>query len=200
MAVACTEGHALCQDNLLMMYPSIEFPNVRFQVEVNLDGMLESMVEGMLFFMYTSNPRYTIYLLTLRYSLLLISLISLVSYAYFYKSLQETNRTFEHKYIYLLSIALVLFNDPLYAFTTFYGSITFAVFSTIHVSMFFSLLIFFWMVMFPRMNFEQDKISTRFASWTSIFASFFIFIFLSLLLSIQTVYCRFNPSMHFDIQ
>lgn len=200
MTVACTEGHALCQDNLLMMYPSIEFPNVRFQVEVNLDGMLESMVEGMLFFMYTSNPQYTIYLLTLRYSLLLISLISLASYAYFYKSLQEFNRTFEHKYIYLLSVALVLFNDPLYALTTFYGSITCAVFSTIHVSMFFSLLIFFWMVMFPRMNFEQDKISTRFASWTSIFASFFIFIFLSLLLSIQTVYCRFNPSMHFDIQ
>lgn len=182
------------------MYPTIDFPNVRYYVSIEMDEILNNVVEELVFFMYTSNPRYTNYLIILRYTLLAISLIALISYGFFYKNLQLKNRTFEHKYIYLLSFTLVLFNDPLYALTALYGSIPLAIFSTIHVSMFFSFVIFFFIVMFPRMNYEHSKITTEFVTFTNIMLTFVIFVFLTLILSIQTVYCHFNPSIHFDLQ
>lgn len=200
MSVSCHGKSSFCDDNLLMMYPSIDFTNVRFFVSVEMDDILANIVDEVFFFMYTSNPNYTTYLIVLRYTLLLISMIGLISFGCFYRGIQNQNKTFEHKYILILSIALVLFNDPLYALTTYYGSITLAVFSTIHVSMFFAFIIFFLMVMFPRMNFELNKITSEMVSCTNVFFGLLIFIFITLLLSIQTVYCHFNPSIHFDVQ
>lgn len=201
MSVSCRgKSTSYCEDNLLMMYPSIEFPNVRFQVSVQMDEILANVVDEVFFFMYTSNPSYTTYLIALRYTLLCVSLIGLISFGCFYRGIQDENKTFEHKFILILSVALVLFNDPLYALTTYYGSIGLSIFSTIHVSMFFSFVIFFLMVMFPRMNFEMNKISSDMVTWTNIIFGLVIFVFMTLLLSIQTVYCHYNPSIHFDLQ
>lgn len=200
MTVNCDSNTIYCSENLLLMYPAIEFPDARFTVFIDIDPVLADLVQGVEFFMYTSNPQYTVYLLVLRSSLLFISIVGLIGYAWFYKNMKPENRSFEHKFIYVLSFFLVLFNDPLYALSTFFGSIVFAVFSTLHITMFFSSVFFFFIVMFPRMNKENGKIDTKFVNFQNISVTFLVFVFLSLLLSIQNVYCRFNPSIHFDTQ
>ena len=200
VSVHCEKGGNVCQDNLLALYPSVTHPNVRFYVKVALDKLFEGIIESMKFYMYTSNPEYTFYLLGLRYSLLLVSIIGLISYFFFFKNLQPSNRTFEHKYILVLSIALIALNDPFYALTVFHNSPQLTTLSTISVSLFISLLLFFWMVMFPRINYEHNKISTGFASVMTIAVAFVLFIFLTMLLLIHSVYSRYNPSIHWEVK
>lgn len=200
MSVVCPPNSRFCEANYLLMYPSIDTTNVRLAVNFHIDEPLKQVVTFANFFMYTSNPRYTIYLLVLRYSLLLISLISLIMYSRFYCHLEYKNRTFEHRFIMFLSVALVFFNDPLYAISSFYGSIAISVISTLNLAMFMAALLFFWMVMFPRMTFEINKVSTRFAGTLPRVLSLFVFLLISLLVSVQTVYCHFNPSIHLEIQ
>jgi len=200
MSVTCQSGSPSCESNYLLMVPTLDTANIRLAVDLNIDDALGKLVTYANFFMYTSNPKYTVYLLVLRYSLLLISLLSLFFYARFYFNLQQENRTFEHRFILFLAVTLVLFNDPLYALTTFYGSIPLAIFSTLHISMFMASLLFFWMVMFPRITFEINRVQTRFAGSMPRLLAFFVFVLFSLLLSIQTVYVRFNPSIHFELQ
>lgn len=200
MSVSCQAGSPTCEANYLMMIPTINTANVRLSVDLNVDPALSKLVTHANFFMYTSNPRYTVYLLVLRYTLLLVSLASLAVYARFYYHLAAENRTFEHRFILFLSVALVLFNDPLYALTTFFGSLFLAVFSTLHISMFLASLLFFWMAMFPRLTFETNRVATRFAGTMPRLLALFVFVLLSLLLSIQTVFVRYNPSVHFELQ
>lgn len=200
MSVRCNEGSNRCESNYLLMIPTIDTSNVRLAVDLELDRILQQVVTHANFFMYTSNPKYTVYLLVLRYSLLLASLVSLVLYYRFYRQLEEKNRTFEHRFIMFLALMLVLFNDPLYALTAFFGSVPLAVFSTLHIALFLSSVLFFWMVMFPRMTFEINRVGTRFAGKLPRLLAFFAFLLSALLMSIQTVYCRFNPSIHFDVQ
>lgn len=200
MSVSCRAGAPLCEPNYLMMVPTINTENIRLAVDLHMDYALSRLVTHSNFFMYTSNPRYTVYLLVLRYTLLLISLVSFVLYAWFYSKLKPENRTFEHRFILFLALALVLFNDPLYALTTFYGSAPLSVFSTLHIAMFMSALLFFWMVMFPRMTFEINRVNTRFAGTMPRLLTFLTFLLLTLILSIQTVYVHYNPSVHFEIQ
>lgn len=200
MSVVCPTDSLYCESNYLLMYPSIDTANVRLAVNFYIEEPLKQVITHANFFMYTSNPQYTIYLLILRYSLLFISLIRLIMYSRFYCHLEYKNRTFEHRFIMFLSVALVLFNDPLYAVSSFYGSVGFSVVSTLNLAMFLAALLFFWMVMFPRITFEINKVSTRFAGTLPRVLSLFVFILFSLLISVQTVYCRFNPSIHLEIQ
>ena len=200
MLISCNQDQQKCQSNLLLMYPAIESRNVRFSVKFDMETPIKNLFQQFRFFMYTSNPEYTNYLIALRYTLLAISIIGLISYGIFFAGLQKKNRTFEHKYIFFLSISLIFFNDPLYAVNVFYGSIPLYIFSTLQMSLFVIFLIYFWIVMMPRINFEKNEANTSFMTCTTTLFSVCCFLIICFVLSIQNVYCYFNPSFQFEIQ
>ena len=63
--------------------------------------------------------KYTDFLLSLRYTFLILSIIFGIIYLIFFFKMPNPIKTFEHKYIALLSISLILFNDPFYAITIY---------------------------------------------------------------------------------
>lgn len=200
MSVWCNQNDWNCKNNLLFLYPKIEDRNVRFSVNFALDSAVKPMFQSFDFFMYTSNPDYTMYQLFLRYSLVLVSFVSLVTYAIFYVNLLERNRTFEHKYILFLAVTLVLFNDPFYVISLFYGSVPVYLFQNIQMSLFLAYIVHFWMVMLQRIHRERNQSETAFMNCSTLVFSFVTFIITCFALSIQNVYCYYNPGLHFQNQ
>ena len=115
--IVCPEGLHFCNDNLFLLYPQITAPGFKFIITLLLEPNHNLILEEMSFFIYFANPSYTTYLLALRYTLLAISIISFAVYIFYYARSPFELRTFEHRFILILSIALILFNDPFYALT-----------------------------------------------------------------------------------
>lgn len=64
---------------------------------------------------YSMNPEYVSYILTLRYILLAISVVIFIFYCIRHFKFERNDLAFEKKYIFVLGIFLILFNDPLFA-------------------------------------------------------------------------------------
>ena len=62
-----------------------------------------------------------------------ISILGLFFYGVFFFRVPRHLRTFEHKYIFVLSVSLVIFNDPFYLLTIYKAGQAMAFFSTFFV-------------------------------------------------------------------
>ena len=80
------------------------------------------------------DSKYTNFLLILRYTCLVWSLIVAVLYLTFYRRIPFQLRTFEHKYIAALVFSLILFNDPFFGISIYSGNAVWAILSTIFVT------------------------------------------------------------------
>ena len=89
-------------------------------------------------------------MIILRYTFFALSSLGLIFYGLFFIRIPKNLRTFEHKYILLLSVSLVIFNDPFYLLTIYKAGPTMAFFSTFFVVQFITFLIIFWVVMIRR--------------------------------------------------
>ena len=93
------------------------------------------------------NKDFTKFSLTIRYTFLAFSIVAGIIYLIFFLKVPKELRTFEHKYIMLLSVLLVFFNDPFYYLTTYQASKFFAIFSVFTVVSYMSCLLVFWLIM-----------------------------------------------------
>lgn len=149
-----------------------------------------------MFFVNRSNPSFTFFLLVVRYWLLGIALIGFGFYLNFYLNSSKTNLTFEHHYIMILSIGLLMMNDPLSAATILIGTPVFVVFSTIYVTLFLSLILFFWTLMYTRIHSEIDKKETNLVNCWNISYSFAFFIFLTSVFVSVAISSRSDPGLN----
>lgn len=196
LTVVCESLSEYCQTNVLILYPQINFPNYKMEVTFTVDPNLNSLVDGIAFRGRTQNPRFTTYLVVYRYVLLGISVLCLLSYLWFYCRHPASQLTAEHRFIGLLSVSLVLFNDPIFAVTLFKPSIGAAVFSTIFVMQFIGLIVVFWVTMWRRMHSETVLRTTRQADWASWGLGFLVFAMLTIAGCAASTYTRLNPSVH----
>ncbi len=197
LAVICDEGDQYCYDNYFILYPQVNYSNYRIRITLDeFEGTYATLIEGLHFFMFTANERYTKFLLGLRYTLFGISIVSLIVYLVFYIKSSEGMRTFEHKYIMALSISLQFFNDPLYALTILKANAFWAVLSTLFVTSFVSLLVTFWIITFQRMYRERTELSTNLLNKRNVGLGVAIFILTSISGLIASIYSRFDPGLH----
>lgn len=117
-----------------MMFPQIESDYYFLSVTFDIDKSYANVISKFAFYITTQNPAFTFFSLVLRYVLLGVSFIGLVVYAYMYWKMDPSTRTFEHKYILVLSISLFFFNDPWYAATLLHTRMFNALCSTIVVT------------------------------------------------------------------
>jgi len=93
------------------------------------------------------NRSFTKFSLFVRYFFLILSVLGGVFYLVFFFKVPKELRTFENKYIAVLSVLLVFFNEPLYYFTVYSANTFFAIFSVFSVVLFAAFLLVFWLVM-----------------------------------------------------
>ena len=115
----------------------------------------------------------------MRYICLGFSIFFGFGYFVFFSKVPKNLLTFEHYYIGLLSIALVLFNDPLYAISLLRNEIYLTIISNFFIVIFLSLLIFFWVIMMQRIIKETVMIKTELLNCANIL--FFVVLFFILI-------------------
>lgn len=179
-----------------MIYPQLDHRNYLIEIEFDVDPTLNSLVDGMVFQGRTQNPKFTQFLIIFRYVLLGVSVLALLVYMVFYCRIPLSQYTFEHKAILLLSLSLVLFNDPIFAVTIFRPTIGAASVSTIFVMQFVGLLVWFWVAMWRRMHREAVNRNTKQADWVAWLLGFLVFAMLTIACAAGSVYTRLNPGFH----
>lgn len=158
--IFCPKDSEVCDRNIFIFYPEINHNNYKLEIELDT-GHLNSEFKAFTFSAVTANSRYTMFLLLLRYSLFIISVLMGSRYFKFYWAMNNFMKTFEHKAIFWLSIFLIFFNDPFYAATILKSNIFFSILSTLFVCVFLSFMILFWIVMLQRIHKEPATPETK---------------------------------------
>lgn len=196
MEVVCPPLEEFCETNVLLIYPQLDYKNYMIEIEFEQDSTLNTMVDGMSFGARLQNPKFLAFLIVFRYIMFGISVVVLAAYAAFYCRTPAHQLTFEHRFIMLLAVSLVIFNDPIFAVTIFKPSIAAASFSTIFVAQFLGLLVTFWVAMWRRMHREPVNRLTRQADWLAWLLGFLVFAMLTIAGAAASVYTRLDPGVH----
>ena len=196
----CGANSIYCEEQGFILYPRTDHKNYRIRIEIELDKMYNSIIKGVRFFAKTQNPAYTTFLIALRYTCLAISTVFLIFYYLFYRSIKPEYKTFEHKFIFILSIAVLFFNDPLYAATILKSNTCLSVLSSLFVVSFITLLLVFWIIMMQRIPRESIRINTEMINIKNIILGGAIFIMLSIIVCYASIIVRFDPAYHVEYE
>lgn len=114
------------------------------------------------------NPKFTVYSIVLRYVYFVISVVGLVLYGARYRTIPASERILEQKMVLVLSVLLVMFNDPLYPVTVLYPNKASSYFSVFFVINFVIFLLFLWIVFLDRIFYEDGQKQTQLLNWKRI--------------------------------
>ncbi len=127
-----------------MYINSVRFRNYYVQVKFSGDNDLSLDFEEVQMQARTVRPGYTRFLLGLRYTFFILSLVVNLVYIYRYFELPANMRLPEQKYVLGLALSLVFFNDPFFALYIYFPNEASSVFSVLTLSVFVSYLFYFW--------------------------------------------------------
>jgi len=82
--------------------------------------------------------------------------------------MRKEKLVFEQKYIRVLGILLLLFNDPIYASTILHPTLASAVFSSMFIITFVCGLLLFWIAAFQRVYRESTQVKSKALSLTKL--------------------------------
>jgi hypothetical protein len=100
------------------------------------------------------NPNYTIFVLVLRAVFLLTTVLT---FLIFLKRQRNASPIFEQKVVFLLSVAVIMFNDPYYFLEVFRPSLFFLFVSTFLVVGFFIILMLCWICMLQKIRATSQR-------------------------------------------
>jgi hypothetical protein len=196
MVVYCPEESVFCESKIFLFYPGLMFNDYLIRITILNEELYKSVIQKIDFMLFTHVSAYINFLLLIRYLCLIVSAVGLAYYASFYTRIPVELVSFEHQFILVLSIGLVLFNDPFYAITLLLPNAFFAFFSTVFVTGFIAMLIFFWMIMFERMSKEPVSLGTQLVQIKNVLPVGLLFFFITVIGMSATILTRFNPGMH----
>ena len=200
LKIFCHSSLRDCEETSFMFYPQVRHESYRLHLELEVNETYKKIIEEFVFSIKVRNPKYTTFALVLRYLCFSLSLVFGFIYLCFYRTIQSNYRTFEHKFIVLLSLALILFNDPFYAVTILKASKFWAILSALFVVIFISSLIFFWVVMVQRIHMEGISVRTKLMNKKNIAILIGVFLVLIITTGIESVISRFDPAFHVNYE
>ena len=198
LRVKCEEDEIYCNINEFILYPQITHEIYRIEVQIDVTDFDRNDIKGIYFDARTVSEKFTNYTLTLRYLFFAISVISSIIYLLFYFKLSNDLKTFEHRFISILSFSLPFFNNPLYALNIFKPSTFIAILSTFFTVALISILLLFWIIMVQRIWKEKIRVKTKLVNPLNLILWILGFIFLMVSSSIASVVYRFDPAFHVD--
>lgn len=191
--LVCDKSLGVCGQRYLLIYPQFGAESYLLSLQLIWDTTTSPDYDSIALYVETTNSTYILTLAALRYGFLLLSLISCVAYTVFYVRTKRILRTFEHTMILVLSVSVVLFNDPLNLPVLTNPSVPMSVFSTICLTQFFSVLALFTLGMTQKLRFEPDTVKLRRLNPVSIVAAALFFVSLTSLLVVSSVITRGAP-------
>ena len=196
MLIYCPQDSVFCDAKIFLFYPGLMFRDYMIRLTILNEDLYKSVVQKIDFLLFSHTSQYIIFVLLIRYLCLIISIVGVVYYASFFRKIPLELVTFEHQFILILSIGLIFFNDPYFGITLVLPNAFFAFFSTIFVTGFLTLLVFFWMIMFERMSQEPLSLGTKLVRITNVLPASLLFFLITALGMTATILTRFNPGMH----
>ncbi len=139
----------------------IEWDQYKLEVSFKIPKNLSSSFKSIELEIYKKNPKFEKINFYFRFASILLSLISGVFYISFYFKTKPNFRSFEHKYIFFLSVFLIISNDPLYIFNIIPPSIEFMLFINLKI-FFYLLIIIFILTMLDRIHKESRQVDTTY--------------------------------------
>ena len=200
LSILCQQDKYECQKKVFILYPQINHDKYKVIIKFDIPNNLRNVSKGIKFEVMTISDKYTNFLLGLRYSFLILSLISGIIYVFFFIKTPKKLRTFEHKYIMFLSFSLFFFNDPFYGATILEASTFLAILSTFFVVQFLSLLIIFWNIMIQRIHLEKVRVGTKLLNKVNIVLGVVGFILLMITGASASIIFRFDPGFHAETE
>ena len=193
ISIICDPQTYICNDFVLAMYPFFTQNQYSLEIQFELDENQTEIFSGISYNLITINKDYNIFVMSIRMLLLVLSILNLILYIFFYRETNKISRTFEHKFILIMSFSLIFFNDPIFILTTLFPSITLLSISTISITQFFAIISFFWLVLWNRIHSETNQINTKNISIINISISLFLFISLTSFMGFVGVLETFFP-------
>ena len=96
------------------------------------------------------NPKFTGFSIAIRYTFFVCSMIGAIVYGARFKKIPKSERILEQKMVMVMSVLLVMFNDPLYPVTVLYPNKASSYFSVFFVINFVIFLLFLWIIFLDR--------------------------------------------------
>ena len=196
LSIFCDEESFECEKTVFIFYPQIDHDRYKVQIFFDIPDNLRDISKGVNFEIMTVSEKYTNFLLGLRYTFLILSLISGFFFFLFYIRTPKNLRTFEHKYISILTFSLFFFNDPLFGATILEANTFLAILSTFFVIQFITLIIIFWIIMLQRIHSEKIRIGTKLLNKKTITLGVLAFILLMITATSASIIVRFDPGFH----
>lgn len=195
LTVYCYNTSQICGFNTLLTYQGLSFNSYAIQVKFDLSQLSQQIFDGIYFTIKIGNSKYNLFVVFLRGFTMILSIIGLINFIVQYRQIPSTFSKFEHNRILILSIFLVLFNDPLYFIVVLRPSVFWDVYSTIVVQFFYFELLLFWIKMTWKI---KDGPTIELSNLTSLLALIFaltIFSFLVAETLIWDIYTIFQPAV-----
>ena len=145
VSVICYNSTKQCDINTVFVYDGVSNSDYRINIIFNLTAEQLEIFEGVSLEYSTASFGFNLFAIILRGSFFIISLAGLMSFVIQYRRNSDEIVKDEYRLLLILSISLVLFNDPFFAITTIFPSIYLEIFSAILVTNFYQYLLQFWM-------------------------------------------------------
>jgi len=166
-----------CNRRTILYVNQINHENYLMVVDLINGASLKDELSTFKAYITTIDASYTDFLLALRYTCFAISILFAVYYWFALRKMRGEKLVFEQKFIRVLGILLLLFNDPIYASTILHPTLASAVFSSMFIITFVCALLLFWIAAFQRVYRESTQVKSRALSYPKLIYIFFLWLF-----------------------
>ena len=160
--IHCYASSQACDSRTFFTFQQFQKGNYLITVKFDLSALPQQIFDGVQLYVSTASPKYNLFAIILRILLILIAVVSLIVFCVRTKTNKELAFNLERRRVLRLSIAVILFNDPFFVFSTLFPKIWLDVVSVLCVTNFYKELLLFWIMMWWTAKEGQNaRISTR---------------------------------------
>ncbi|KRX05240.1 hypothetical protein PPERSA_06874 [Pseudocohnilembus persalinus] len=183
---------SICEANWVIYIKDIKYDNVLLDIKFkNMDEWVDKMSLTSATFIYIRS-QYTDFLIATKYSFMALSIVTFVLFYMRLKKLDKIHWIIEQKFILILSILLIFFNDPFYAITILEASPFMDFLSVFFIINFLVTVFIFWIIALKRIVEDNARKATKSFNIKLIIFGFVSWIFLII------TYCGFSYEVNQD--
>ena len=196
IVVMCYNSTRTCDVNNFVIVTGLDSRD--YEIGINFDFLNDdrNQFSGTQIQVMTANKAYNAFSILIRLIFCLLSIVSLIVFCCQNSKCRDPKVRFERNLILLISVFLILYNDPMFVFTILYPSYFLLTISTMFQMSFYMFLLYFWMVMWWQIKIGSSQSVSKTVHFCSLTISFFIFVLIVIQSIIQDLFFLFKPAIN----
>lgn len=179
-----------------MTFQRFQTDSYELSISFDLNSYNSTVFEAVSLSVQTANPQFNIFSISTRVILFIMAIIGLASFCIRFKNLRNDKLVFEYRLIIFLSVALLFFDDPIFAASTVAPSVALDCVSTIFVMIFYNQLILSWVLIWWKAKVGNQENIPGHVLVLSIIASFLMSGILATQSLVNNLYVYFEPAIN----